>query len=134
MKYVVEPAHAACVPMAVHLDHCVEPDDVEAALELPFDSIMTDVSAKDTDRNNRECKRIVQIANQRGICVEAELGRIEGGEDGLPTVHLGAVMTQPTIAREFVEETGVHFLTPSFGNIHGNYGPDGPRSAWDLSL
>ena len=76
------------------------------------------------------CRRITQKAHQLGISVEAELGRIDGGEDGLPTLQLQAMMTQPEEAAKFVEEVGVQFLAPSFGNVHGPYGPKGPQ--WDL--
>lgn len=134
VKYVVEAAHAAKVPIAVHLDHCIEPEDVELALELPFDSIMIDASIQDPQENIAQCKRIVQIANEKGISIEAEMGRIEGGEDGLPTVDLDTIFTEPSAAKSFVEETGVQFLAPSFGNIHGSYGSIGPEKCWRLSL
>lgn len=61
------------------------------------------------------------------------MGRIEGGEDGLPTVDMESVMTRPEDAERFVQQTGVHFLAPSFGNIHGGYPAGGAEEAWDLS-
>ncbi|OQE24250.1 hypothetical protein PENSTE_c007G01852 [Penicillium steckii] len=51
IRYVVDAAHAASVPIAVHLDHCIKSDDVEQALELPFDSIMVDASTLDVEEN-----------------------------------------------------------------------------------
>ncbi|KAF4968465.1 hypothetical protein FSARC_4159 [Fusarium sarcochroum] len=134
VRYVIEAAHAAKVPIAVHLDHCIEQDDVETALELPFDSIMIDASIHEPAENIRRCKDVVQRANARNIAIEAEMGRIEGGEDGLPTVDLDTILTQPEDALNFVRETGVQFLAPSFGNVHGNYGPGGPEAFWRQSL
>ncbi|KAH8901778.1 fructose-bisphosphate aldolase [Thozetella sp. PMI_491] len=134
VRYVVEMAHGASVPIAVHLDHCIEPADVEVALELPFDSIMIDASVQDPEENIRQSASIVKIANAKGISIEAEMGRIEGGEDGLPTVDLESIMTQPAGAKEFIDKTGVQFLAPAFGNIHGCYPPGGPEAAWNLSL
>ncbi|KND88220.1 putative fructose-bisphosphate aldolase [Tolypocladium ophioglossoides CBS 100239] len=134
VKYVVEAAHAASVPIAVQLDHCIEPEDVEAALQLPFDSIMVDASIHAPEENVRQCKKIVEIANARGIAIEAEMGRLEGGEDGLPNVEMETILTRPDLAKEFVEKTGVQFLAPSFGNIHGNYGKGGPEASWKLPL
>ncbi|KAF7547239.1 hypothetical protein G7Z17_g7874 [Cylindrodendrum hubeiense] len=134
VKYVIEAAHAASVPIAVHLDHCIEPADVEAALELPFDSIMVDASILEPEENIKWCKAIVERANAKGIAIEAEMGRIEGGEDGLPSVDMDTILTQPEQAREFVTRTGVQFLAPSFGNIHGNYGAGGPEASWRLPL
>ncbi|KAK1140165.1 hypothetical protein N8T08_010643 [Aspergillus melleus] len=118
IRYVVRSAHAARVPIAVHLDHCIKADDVELALTLPFDSIMVDASTLDEEANINYCKGIVQRARALNITIEAEMGRIEGGEDGLPTVDMEAVMTREDQAEEFVRLTGVHFLAPSFGNIH----------------
>ena len=44
VKFVIEYAHSASVPIAVHLDHCIQLSDVELALPLPvpFNSIMVD--------------------------------------------------------------------------------------------
>ncbi|KAM0550190.1 hypothetical protein ACHAPJ_009038 [Fusarium lateritium] len=136
VRYVIEAAHAASVPIAVHLDHCIEQDDLELALDLPvpFDSIMVDASIHEPAENIRRCKAVVQKANAKGIAIEAEMGRIEGGEDGLPTVDLDTILTQPEDAANFVRETGVQFLAPSFGNVHGNYGPGGPDAFWRRSL
>lgn len=134
IRFVVEAAHAASVPIAVHLDHCIEAADVEVALELPFDSIMVDASIHDPEENIKQCQAIVKRANAKGISIEAEMGRIEGGEDGLPTVDLDSVMTKPGEAGDFVARTGVQFLAPSFGNIHGKYPPGGPEQCWNLPL
>ncbi|KAL4972762.1 fructose-bisphosphate aldolase [Aspergillus desertorum] len=121
IRYVVNAAHAATVPVAVHLDHCIKPEDVELALKLPFDSIMVDASTADEER-----------AQALNITIEAEIGRIEGGEDGLSAVNMEGVMTRPEDAEAFVRQTGVHFLAPSFGDIHGGYPPGGAEKAWDL--
>ncbi|OTA52561.1 aldolase [Hypoxylon sp. EC38] len=134
VRYVIEAAHSASVPIAVHLDHCIEADDIETALGLPFDSVMIDASTLEPQENIRKCTEIVQIANAKGITVEAEMGRIAGGEDGLTNVDMGSILTQPSLAKSFVQETGVQFLAPSFGNIHGKYGTGGPEASWRLSL
>ncbi|KNG87209.1 fructose-bisphosphate aldolase [Aspergillus nomiae NRRL 13137] len=132
--YVVNSAHAASVPIAVHLDHCIKPEDVELALTLPFDSIMIDGSTMEEAENVAICARNIKRAHELGISIEVEMGRIEGGEDGLPKVDLGTVFTNPEDARQFMEETGADFLAPSFGNIHGGYGPGGAEKSWDTSL
>ncbi|KAI1415734.1 aldolase [Hypoxylon sp. FL1857] len=134
VRYVIEAAHSANVPIAVHLDHCIEPDDVKTALDLPFDSVMIDASTLGPEENIIKCREIVQIANAKGIAIEAEMGRIEGGEDGLPSVDMETILTQPNLARAFVKETGVQFLAPAFGNIHGKYGLGGPEASWRLDL
>ena len=132
IRYIVNAAHAATVPIAVHLDHCIKPEDVERALRLPFDSIMVDASTENEEENIRRVKAVVERARSLNITIEAEMGRIEGGEDGLPSVDMESVMTRPEEAETFVRETGIQFLAPSFGNIHGGYPAGGAEKSWDL--
>ena len=40
------------------------------------------------------------------------------------TAELEGVMTTPEEAQRFVD-TGIDWLAPAFGNVHGNYGPRG---------
>lgn len=120
------------MPVAVHLDHCLEPSDADIALECAFDSIMVDGSMFDEEENVRYVRSVVERAAARGITVEAELGRMEGGEDGVPTLDHEGVWTKPEEAAEFVRRTGVHFLAPSFGNVHGPYPPGGAEKHWQL--
>jgi fructose-bisphosphate aldolase, class II len=118
---------SAKVPLSLHLDHCLEYDLVQYAASLPFDSIMVDMSHYEKDENLRLTKELTDYCHERGIATEAEPGRIEGGEDGLKdTADLEGVLTTPEQALEFVA-TGIDFLAPAFGNIHGEYGAKGPR-------
>ncbi|KUL84898.1 hypothetical protein ZTR_08260 [Talaromyces verruculosus] len=134
VRYVVNYAHAASVPIAVHLDHCIKPADIELALTLPFDSIMIDGSTMEELENVAICAQNIDRAHKLGISVEVEMGRIEGGEDGLPHVDMGTIFTKPEEAKEFMERTGADFLAPSFGNIHGGYGPGGAEKSWNTDL
>jgi fructose-bisphosphate aldolase class II len=119
--------HSSRVPMSLHLDHCLEYDLVKYAASLPFDSIMVDMSHYEKEENLRLTKELTEYCHERGIATEAEPGRIEGGEDGLKdTADLEGVLTTPEQALEFVA-TGIDFLAPAFGNIHGEYGAKGPR-------
>ena len=66
------------------------------------------------------------------MAVEAEPGRIEGGEDGVAdTAELAGMLTTPEEAREFAD-TGIDWLAPSFGNIHGKYPAGGPSLDFHL--
>jgi fructose-bisphosphate aldolase class II len=118
---------SAKVPLSLHLDHCLEYDLVKYAASLPFDSIMVDMSHYEKDENLRLTKELTDYCHERRIATEAEPGRIEGGEDGLKdTADLEGVLTTPEQALEFVA-TGIDFLAPAFGNIHGEYGAKRPR-------
>jgi fructose-bisphosphate aldolase class II len=73
----------------------------------------------------------MQHAKRSRKATEAEPGRIEGGEDGIAsTADLAAVLTTPEDIEDF-HATGVDFLAPAFGNIHGEYGAKGPQLDFD---
>jgi fructose-bisphosphate aldolase, class II len=115
----------AKVPVALHLDHEQDEQQVKYAASLPFDSIMIDMSHYDLVDNLKKTKELTEYCHARGIAVEAEAGRIEGGEDGLKdTGVLGNIRTTPEMALQFMN-TGIDFLAPSIGNVHGGH-PDGP--------
>ena len=128
MRAAADAASHASVPIAVHLDHAQDEDLIcHAADNLPFDSIMVDMSHYEKAENLAKTKELVAYCHERGIATEAEPGRIEGGEDGIAdTVDLSGMLTTPEEAIEFID-TGVDFLAPAFGNVHGEYGTRGPR-------
>lgn len=121
-----EAARTASVPITVHLDHAQSPSAIHEAADTGcYDSIMVDMSHHEKEENLRLTKELTEYCHERGIVTEAEPGRITGGEDGvMDTAELEAVMTSPEEAREFVN-TGIDWLAPAFGNVHGNYGPRG---------
>jgi fructose-bisphosphate aldolase class II len=120
------------VPVSIHLDHAQNEDLIKhAADNLPFDSIMVDMSHYEKAENLEKTKVLVKYCNERGIATEAEPGRIEGGEDGIgDTADLEGMLTTPEEALEFVE-TGIDMLAPAFGNIHGEYGSRGIQLEFD---
>ncbi|KAK4508442.1 hypothetical protein PRZ48_002180 [Zasmidium cellare] len=125
-------ARGASVPISIHLDHCQDEKMVRhAADNLPFDSIMVDMSHHEKAENLALTKELVSYCHERGISTEAEPGRIEGGEDGIAdTADLSGLLTTPDEVEEFID-TGVDFLAPAFGNVHGEYGKRGPQLEFD---
>lgn len=102
-----------------------------AADSLPFDSIMIDMSHHEKAENLAKTKELVAYCHERGIATEAEPGRIEGGEDGIAdTADLSGMLTTPEEVEDFID-TGVDFLAPAFGNVHGEYGARGPRLEYE---
>jgi fructose-bisphosphate aldolase, class II len=118
----------ARVPISIHLDHCQDPNLVKLAADMgTFDSIMIDMSHYEKQENLDRTRELVAYCNEREIATEAEPGRIEGGEDGVADIgDLQSVFTTVEEIDDFVA-TGVDALAPSFGNIHGEYGPQGPQ-------
>lgn len=122
-------ARRATVPIAVHMDHAQNVALIRRAADtLPLGSIMVDMSHHDMAENLRRTRELAGYCHARGIAVEAEPGRIEGGEDGIAdtdTAELEGALTTPEQVEDFVA-TGIDFLAPAFGNVHGEYGRRGP--------
>lgn len=92
---------------------------------------MVDMSHYEKSENLARTQELVAYCHERGIVCEAEPGRIQGGEDGVKdTADLEAIMTTPSEAREFVA-TGIDWLAPAFGNVHGSYGTRGIRLEYE---
>lgn len=127
VRTAADAARRASVPISIHLDHAQNEEIIKrAADELPFDSIMVDMSHYNKKGNLEKTARWVKYCHERKIATEAEPGRIEGGEDGvMDTAGLEASKTTPEEVDEFIA-TGVDALAPAFGNVHGEYGPQGP--------
>lgn len=127
VRTAADAAQRASVPISIHLDHAQDPEIIKlAADKLPFDSIMVDMSHYEKEENLKRTEELVRYCRERGIATEAEPGRIEGGEDGvMDTEGLEASKTTPEEVEEFIA-TGVDALAPAFGNVHGEYGPQGP--------
>lgn len=118
----------ATVPVSVHLDHAQDEDIIKLAADsLPFDSIMVDMSHYEKEENLAKTAKWVDYCNAKHIATEAEPGRIEGSEDGvMDTAGLEASKTTAEEVDQFLA-TGVDALAPAFGNVHGEYGPEGPQ-------
>lgn len=105
------------VPVILNLDH----GDFESAKEciaLGYSSVMFDGHNLPTDENLAKTKEIVKLAHERGISVEAEIGKI-GENQGADGGELASVED----AKTFVD-AGVDKLACGIGNIHGVY-PEG---------
>ncbi|KAK7522305.1 tagatose 1,6-diphosphate aldolase [Phyllosticta citriasiana] len=118
----------ATVPISIHLDHAQDEKLIRLAADtLPFDSIMVDMSHYEEAENLARTTELVEYCHAREIATEAEPGRIEGGEDGImDTEGLEGSKTTPEQATAFMN-TGVDILAPAIGNVHGEYGPEGPQ-------
>ncbi|MBX3029916.1 MAG: class II fructose-bisphosphate aldolase [Chloroflexi bacterium] len=119
-------ADAASVPVAVHLDHCADPEVIARAIEAGVDGVMADGSRASLDDNARFVRATVDLAHPRGVEVEAELGRLSGTEDGLTVEAREARLTSPSDVPGFLVASGADLLAVSIGNVHGST-PQPPR-------
>ncbi|KAL8909745.1 MAG: hypothetical protein Q9207_000054 [Kuettlingeria erythrocarpa] len=132
VNLAADACRSASVPMTLHMDHAQDPDIIRRAADTgKFDSIMVDMSHYEKEENLSRTKELVKYCQDRGIATEAEPGRIEGGEDGVKdTADLQGMLTSPEEAQQFVD-TGISWLAPAFGNVHGSYGTRGIQLEYD---
>ncbi len=123
--YLIPMAKKASVPVVVHLDHGLSYDLCVKALKLGFSSVMYDCSTDTYEENVRKVKEMADIAHSYGATIEGELGHVgdnEGSAEG--SDHLAdpsAFFTDPSLAKDFVDKTGVDALAIAVGNAHGAY-------------
>ncbi len=113
------------VVFAVHLDHGDEAACEDAIASGHYGSVMIDASHLPFAENVAITRRVVREAHAHGIAVEAELGQLEGVEEG--TERAEAVLTRPDQAEDFVRQTGCDSLAVAIGTSHGAYKFSGPQ-------
>ena len=82
---------------------------------------MIDGSKYDFEENVALTKKVVDYAHERGVVVEAELGKLAGIEDDVNVASSDAMYTDPEQAKEFVDRTGCDSLAIAIGTSHGAY-------------
>lgn len=107
--------------IALHLDHGSDFEVCKDCIEYGFTSVMFDGSHLDYEENVAQTKKIVEYAHERGIVVEAELGKLAGVEDEVNVDAAHATYTDPDQAVDFVKRTGVDSLAIAIGTSHGAY-------------
>jgi fructose-bisphosphate aldolase class II len=128
MKLIEAAVEDTGLPIAVHLDHGGAGKSKEDAfLEIKscvdggFTSVMIDGSHYPLAENIELTKRCVEYAHDRGVSVEAELGKLSGIEDAVNVSDEDAQFTNPNEVEEFVNKTGVDSLAIAIGTSHGAY-------------
>ena len=113
-------AELASVPVALHLDHGEDFETASKCVGAGFTSVMIDGSSLKFEDNTALTKRVVEMAHPKGVSVEAELGRLAGVEEST-VEEKDAILTDPAVAKEFVDQTGVDTLAVAIGTSHGAY-------------
>lgn len=107
------------IPVALHLDHCTDFENVMKAIKAGYSSVMFDGSKLDFEENIKITRKVVETAHPMGVTVEAELGKVGGKEDNVEASE--DVYTDPCQAEEFVNRTNVDILAVAIGTAHGFY-------------
>ena len=123
--YLVKLVEAAIIendiPIALHLDHGPDFETCKSCIDGGFTSVMIDASHHDFEKTIEVTRRVVEYAHERGVVVEAELGKLAGVEDDVNVSDADAAYTQPDEVEEFVSRTGVDSLAIAIGTSHGAF-------------
>ncbi len=109
------------IDIALHLDHGPDFETVKEVIEAGFTSVMFDGSHYEYEENVAKTIEVVKYAHDKGVVVEAELGKLAGIEDDVNVDAANATYTDPDQAVDFVKRTGVDSLAIAIGTSHGAY-------------
>ena len=112
-------ADESTVPVVMHLDHGISYEQTIRCLRAGFTSVMFDGSHLPFEQNVAITKRVAEAAHAVGVSVEAELGAINGVEDGIE--HSGHNLVDVGEVERFISEVEVDALAVGIGNAHGMY-------------
>lgn len=114
-------AETVNVPIALHLDHGTDFEQVVKCIRSGFTSVMYDGSQLPLEENIANTNKVLEIARPINVSVEAELGKIGGTEDDIVVSEQEAMYTAPEEAAYFVKQTGIKSLAIAIGTAHGQY-------------
>ncbi|MDR3293581.1 MAG: class II fructose-1,6-bisphosphate aldolase [Clostridiales bacterium] len=109
------------LPICLHLDHGDSFELCKDSIDGGFSSVMIDASHHSFEENIKITKKVVEYAHDKGVVVEAELGRLAGVEDAVNVSEKDSSYTDPAQVQEFVEKTGVDSLAIAIGTSHGAF-------------
>lgn len=104
-------------PIGLHLDHADTIEELRAAIDAGFTSLMIDGSTLPYERHIQLAREARGLAAWQRLPLEAELGHVSGVEEGVTLAQ--AAWTGPAEAARFAAESGVDWLAVAVGNTHG---------------
>jgi len=120
-EYLIPMAKKAKVPVCIHYDHGLTYERCMQAIDLGFTSIMYDCSTESYENNLKKVAEMVEICHKKGLTVEGELGHVGDNEGAGKLENPSDYFTDPDVALDFVNKTGVDSLAVAVGNAHGDY-------------
>ena len=108
------------VPVVLHLDHGSSAESCKKAVDAGFTSVMIDASHYSIQKNIEITREVTDYAHKHGVSVEAEAGSI-GGEGNEAASVSTPLYADPGECEELVKQTGIDFLAPALGSVHGLY-------------
>lgn len=120
-EYLIPMAKKASVPVCVHYDHGLTFERCMEALKLGFTSVMYDCSTASYEENVEKVSNMTKICHAMGVTVEGELGHVGDNAGAGKLENPSDYFTDPDMAVDFVQKTGVDSLAVAVGNAHGDY-------------
>lgn len=115
-------------PIFLNADHTYSLDKIKEAVAAGFDMVIFDGAKLPFEENIAKTKEVVEYARAANpkIIVEGEIGYIGVSSAVFKELPAGAKVEEkdlPTTeqAAEFVKRTGIDFLAPAVGNVHGMF-------------
>ena len=109
-------ASGATVPCGLIFNECPIDEWVREATLAGFNLVMPADHEATYEEYVSRVIALTDFAHQRGVAVEAEIGRLPSGASG--DLEDEGRMTDPELAGRFVRATGVDLLAVSVGNVH----------------
>jgi fructose/tagatose bisphosphate aldolase len=113
-----EVAARLSVPAALLFNESPDRQWVAGAIDSGFNLVMF----SDEDRGEEEGRAIIRAlalqAHARGAAIEAEVVPLPGVGGEAPEGDVDRRLTDPVVARRFIEETGVDALAVNVGQLH----------------
>ncbi len=105
----------ARVPVSLILNESDDFSQIAAGIELGFNAVMVESHHLGFDEYKTLVKRVVALGEPKRVFVEGQIGELPDGCDG---PNGSGIITDPLLAKSFVEETGIDALSVSIGNVH----------------
>lgn len=104
--------------IALHLDHGHNFEVCKYAVDLGFSSVMFDGSALPLSENIKQSRSVADYVHKFNVSLETELGVLAGTEDK-NTKSKSHSYTDPSIVKNFVQQTKTDSLAIAIGTAHG---------------
>ena len=120
------------VPVALHLDHCTDPEVIKRCIDAGWTSVMFDGSALPFAENLAKSLQVYALTEAAGVGLEAEIGAIGGVEDDKFVAEDASILANYDECLAFVKDMpNLAVFAPAIGTAHGFYAGE-PKIAYDL--
>ena len=118
------------IPVCLHLDHGSSFEVCKEAIDSGFSSVMIDASKFGLKKNIEITRNVVNYSKNKNVTVEGEIGHVGNDKNG---VNDGILYAEVSDCVKYCQESGVDFLAPALGSVHGLYRGE-PKLNFDRML